>query len=53
MPRRASEIDGAVRSPSADHDEAVGDWRDLPVGSFASSGINVPTGYCIYWKPMA
>ena len=34
-----------------DHDEAVGDWRDLPVGSFASSGTNVPTGYCIYWKP--
>ena len=36
-----------------DHDEAVGDWRDLPVGSFASSGTNVPTGYCVYWKPSA
>lgn len=27
-----------------DHGELQGDWRDLPVGSFADAGTNVPTG---------
>lgn len=27
-----------------DHQELVGEWRDLPVGSFAEAGTNVPTG---------
>lgn len=27
-----------------DHDELQGEWRDLPVGSFAEAGTNVPTG---------
>lgn len=27
-----------------DHGELNGDWRDLPVGSFAEAGTNVPTG---------
>jgi len=27
-----------------DHGELSGDWRDLPVGSFAEAGTNVPTG---------
>lgn len=27
-----------------DHDDLKGDWTDLPVGSFAESGTNVPTG---------
>lgn len=27
-----------------DHQELEGDWRDLPVGSFAEAGTNVPTG---------
>jgi SAM-dependent methyltransferase len=27
-----------------DHDELKGEWRDLPPGSFAESGTNVPTG---------
>ena len=26
-----------------DHDEVTGEWRDLPVGSFAEAGTNVPT----------
>lgn len=26
-----------------DHDELQGDWRDLPVASFAEAGTNVPT----------
>lgn len=26
-----------------DHDELKGDWRDLPVASFAEAGTNVPT----------
>ena len=34
-----------------DHGTTIGDWRDLPVGSFASSGTNIPTGYCVYYKP--
>ena len=34
-----------------DHESTIGFWRDLPVGSFASSGTNVPTGYCVYRKP--
>ena len=34
-----------------DHGNTIGTWRDLPVGSFAESGTNVPTGYCLYWKP--
>lgn len=36
-----------------DHGTTIGNWRDLPVGSFASSGTNVPTGYCVYHKPRA
>jgi hypothetical protein len=27
-----------------DHHELEGEWRDLPVGSFAEAGTNVPTG---------
>lgn len=27
-----------------DHGELQGEWRDLPVGSFADAGTNVPTG---------
>lgn len=27
-----------------DHGELDGEWRDLPVGSFAEAGTNVPTG---------
>lgn len=27
-----------------DHGDLVGEWRDLPVASFAESGTNVPTG---------
>lgn len=27
-----------------DHGELAGEWRDLPVGSFAEAGTNVPTG---------
>lgn len=27
-----------------DHDELKGEWRDLPVASFAEAGTNVPTG---------
>lgn len=27
-----------------DHQELEGEWRDLPVGSFADAGANVPTG---------
>ena len=34
-----------------DHGNTIGEWRDLPVGSFAESGTNVPTGYCVWWKP--
>jgi len=33
-----------------DHGTTIGDWRDLPVGSFASTGTNIPTGYCTFWK---
>ena len=27
-----------------DHGELKGEWQDLPVGSFAEAGTNVPTG---------
>jgi tRNA1(Val) A37 N6-methylase TrmN6 len=27
-----------------DHGELSGDWRDLPVASFADAGTNIPTG---------
>jgi SAM-dependent methyltransferase len=27
-----------------DHDELKGEWRDLPVASFAEAGTNIPTG---------
>jgi len=27
-----------------DHSELQGEWRDLPVGSFAEAGTNIPTG---------
>lgn len=30
-----------------DHGLAEGSWKDLPVGSFAAAGTNVPTGYCV------
>lgn len=36
-----------------DHETTIGQWRDLPVGSFAESGTNIPTGYCVWWKPKA
>lgn len=34
-----------------DHGKTIGQWYDLPVGSFAASGTNIPTGYCVYRKP--
>lgn len=34
-----------------DHANTIGEWRDLPVGSFAESGTNIPTGFCIWRKP--
>ena len=34
-----------------DHGNTIGQWYDLPVGSFAASGTNIPTGYCVYRKP--
>ena len=34
-----------------DHGNTVGEWHDLPVGSFADSGTNIPTGYCTYYAP--
>tara|TARA_R100000935_G_C2835187_1_gene167690 strand:+ start:1632 stop:2975 length:1344 start_codon:yes stop_codon:yes gene_type:complete len=34
-----------------DHGNTVGEWHDLPVGSFAESGTNIPTGYCTYYAP--
>jgi len=34
-----------------DHGNTIGQWYDLPVGSFAASGTNIPTGYCVYHKP--
>ena len=34
-----------------DHANTIGDWRDLPVGSFAESGTNIPTGFCIWRNP--
>ncbi|MGB0903054.1 DUF4942 domain-containing protein [Halocynthiibacter sp.] len=34
-----------------DHGNTIGRWTDLPVGSFASSGTNIPTGYCTFRKP--
>lgn len=36
-----------------DHGNTIGQWHDLPVGSFAASGTNIPTGYCVYWKSKA
>lgn len=30
-----------------DHGELKGAWHDLPVGAFADSGTNVPTGYLV------
>lgn len=34
-----------------DHGELKGEWRDLPVGSFAEAGTNVPTGLLRMSKP--
>lgn len=34
-----------------DHDELKGEWRDLPVGSFAEAGTNVPTGLLRVRRP--
>lgn len=34
-----------------DHGFDLGDWHDLPVGSFAAPGTNVPTGYSVIRKP--
>lgn len=34
-----------------DHDELKGEWRDLPVGSFAEAGTNVPTGLLKIRRP--
>lgn len=31
-----------------DHGDLPGSWHDLPVGSFASSGTRIPTGYCVH-----
>lgn len=38
-------------SAKYDHNTYIGTWYDLPVASFASSGTNVPTGYCVWHKP--
>jgi hypothetical protein len=35
-----------------DHKELDGDWDDLPVGSFAEAGTNVPTGILTIRKPV-
>lgn len=32
-----------------DHGEMKGEWRDLPVASFAEAGTNVPTGLLLIW----
>ncbi len=34
-----------------DHGELKGEWRDLPVGSFAEAGTNVPTGILKIRRP--
>jgi len=34
-----------------DHGNTVGEWHDLPVGSFAESGTNIPTGFCVKHIP--
>ncbi|MBT1154341.1 DUF4942 domain-containing protein [Aminobacter anthyllidis] len=34
-----------------DHGELKGEWRDLPVGSFADAGTNVPTGLLKIRRP--
>lgn len=34
-----------------DHKELQGEWRDLPVASFASSGTNIPTGTLVMRAP--
>ncbi|MBS1303427.1 hypothetical protein [Loktanella sp. SALINAS62] len=34
-----------------DHGNTVGEWHDLPVGSFAESGTNIPTGFCVKHVP--
>lgn len=34
-----------------DHSELKGEWRDLPVGSFAEAGTNVPTGMLKIRRP--
>jgi hypothetical protein len=36
-----------------DHDELKGTWRDLPVGSFAEAGTNVPTGIMSFGRAAA
>lgn len=36
-----------------DHDELKGEWRDLPVASFAAAGTNVPTGLLRITAPRA
>ncbi|PWJ88409.1 methyltransferase family protein [Mesorhizobium loti] len=33
-----------------DHGELKGRWRDLPVGSFAEAGTNIPTGLMIFGR---
>ena len=35
-----------------DHGEIQGEWRDLPPGSFADAGTNVPTGMLKIRAPM-
>ena len=35
---------GMAATAHYDHGELKGEWRDLPVGSFADAGTNVPTG---------
>ena len=34
-----------------DHANTIGEWHDLPVGSFAESGTNIPTGFCLWHRP--
>lgn len=33
-----------------DHKTTMGQWFDLPVGSFSEAGTNVPTGFCVVYK---
>jgi hypothetical protein len=36
---------------SANHGNTVGEWHDLPVGSFSESGTNILIGFCVKHVP--